>query len=219
MSLQTSSVTFDRHRNHDSRHVVVLFDLHRLTFSRRRMATEARLFRSDVAGGVHVRSQCCHSRGALSVSPLDLPCVGHVARWGSIEAQNRADDVACEDRHENYDSSHVVVLFDLHRLTFSGRRTATEARILRSGVAEGVHVRSQCCHSRGALSVYLGTYSASATWRAGVDRSSELSRRRRMRGPSWTKVDLPTCMTTVMGSHLRRYLCRTYDGTHAVPST
>jgi hypothetical protein len=45
----------------------------------------------------------------------------------------------------------------------------------------------------------------------GSNRSSEPNRRRRMRGPSWTEVDLPTCMTTVW--------VRTYDGTHAVPTT
>jgi hypothetical protein len=103
-----------------------------------RLGCVAATSQEECTFGLSVVTAAEHSRG----SPRDLHCVGHVARWGAIEAQNRADDVRCEGRHENHDSRPVVVLFDLSRLTFGGRRTSSGARILRSGVAEGVHVRT-----------------------------------------------------------------------------
>lgn len=131
--------------------------------------------------------------------------------------QNRAGDVACEDRHQNHDGRHVVVLFDLHRLTFSRRRMTTEARILGSDVTAGVYVRSQCRHSRGALSVHLRALHCAGHVRAGerskfgTEPATSHARAVMDRGRPAYLHDKGT------GSHLRRYLCRTYDGTHAVP--
>jgi hypothetical protein len=69
-----------RHRNHHGRPLVVFFDVRRRPSSCLREATAARMRRSDIAGGVHARSQRRHSRGAVSVHLRALHCVGHVAR-------------------------------------------------------------------------------------------------------------------------------------------
>jgi hypothetical protein len=68
--------------------VVVLFDLRRIT----RRPNEARMHRSDVAGGLRVRSQCCHRRGVLSVHLSELHRVLDRVRLGAIEAWNAADE-------------------------------------------------------------------------------------------------------------------------------
>jgi len=88
---------------------------------------------------------------------------------------------------------------DGHRGTdTSQRRRSRSARAVSSVVTAAVHSRFT-----------FGPCTAPATCGPGSDQSLEPSGRRRMRGPSWTEVDLPTCMTTVW--------VRTYDGTYAVP--
>ena len=106
----------------------------------------------------------------------------------AIKAQNPADDVASEGRQQNHDGLHSVVLFDVLRITSGRLRKTTAARKRRSDFAVGVRDRARCPHIPGAFLVALrdsfATYTASATWALGSDRSSEPSRRRRMRGPS-----------------------------------
>lgn len=62
-----------RHRNHHGRPLVVFFDVRRMPSSCLREVPATRMRRSDVAGGVHARSQRRHSRAALSVSLRGLP--------------------------------------------------------------------------------------------------------------------------------------------------
>jgi hypothetical protein len=115
-------------------------------------------------------------------SPRDLHCVGHVARWGATEAQNRDDDVVREGRHRNHDSGHLVVLFrpapahfqspsDNHRgANTSQRRPRRNAR--------SVSVSSQ---PRCTLGFTSGPTLRRPRGAPASYRSSEPSRRRCMR--------------------------------------
>jgi hypothetical protein len=54
-----------------------------------------RILREDFAGAVHVRSQCCHSRGALSVHVWELHPILHqphteVVRIGRSRSRRRS---------------------------------------------------------------------------------------------------------------------------------
>jgi hypothetical protein len=135
-----------------------------------------------------------------------------VARWGAIEPQNRADDVACEGPSPEPRQSPCGCTLRPAPAHFQspsdGDRGAAISQRLCRRSARSVSVSSQPRCTLGSTS---GPTLRRPRGVLGSDRSSEPSRRRRMRGPSWTEVDLPTCMTTVW--------VRTHDGTHAVPTT
>jgi len=113
---QADDVACERpHQNHDGLHLVVLFDLQRITPGGLRMTAEARMHGSDVAVGVRDRARRRHSRGALSVALRQPHGVGHLARSGVIEAQNPADNVAYEGCHRNHRGRLLVAFFDVPR--------------------------------------------------------------------------------------------------------
>jgi hypothetical protein len=139
---QADDVACERpHRNHDGLHLVVLFDVSRLTPGGLRMTAEARMRRSDVAVGVRDRAWRRHSRGAFSVALRELHCVGHLARSGVIKAQNPADDVAYEGCRRSHRGRLLVVFFDVRRTPSSCLRAATAARMRRSDFEGGVRLR------------------------------------------------------------------------------
>jgi hypothetical protein len=76
-------------------------------------------------------------------------------RSKAIEAQNRADSVACEHRHQNHEGRHVIVLVDLRRATPGRLLMAVEVWMHRRDVAAAVCDRAPRRHRRGALSVAL----------------------------------------------------------------
>jgi len=208
-----------RHPNHDSRRVVVLFDLYPLTFGRRRITTEARILRSDVAGGVHVRSQCRHRRGAVSVHLRARHFVGHGARWERSKFRTEP-----ATSHARAVTRTTTVATRLSSSTCTGSlsvafgwrpRRGYFAATLQEECTFGLSVVTAAVHSR----FHLGTYTASATWRAG-----ERSKLRTEPTTSHARAVMDRSRSAYlhdngMGSHPRRYPCRTYDGTHAVPTT
>lgn len=129
-------------RRHPGLHVVVLFDLRRLTWR----TNEARTRRSDVAGG-STRSVSASSPPRCALRHLrELHRVLDRVRLGAIEARSPADEVACERHHRNRPCRHLVVLFDLHRDHPEGHRSsdASQRRRRRRSCAISVSSSSRC---------------------------------------------------------------------------
>jgi hypothetical protein len=95
-----------------------------------------------------LNSPPCVTRAALPGTPKPT-------RSKAIEAQNPADGVACEHRHQNQDGLHVIVLVDLCRATPGRLPMAAEVWRRRRHVTAGVCDRAPRRHRRGALSVAL----------------------------------------------------------------
>ncbi len=169
-----------RHQNHDGLHVVILVDLRRLAPGRLRVTSEVRMRRSDVAAGVCDQARCRRRRVALSVALLDLQCAGHLAhseRSGlrSQPVTSHASAVTGTTTVDTWSSSSTSV-----GSPGGPSRFGCVAATPQEEFAFGLSMVTVAVHSRLPSRSTLRRPSGAL----GIDRSSEPSRRSRMRAPS-----------------------------------
>jgi hypothetical protein len=143
-----------------------------------------------------------------------------VARWGAIEAQNRADDVACEGPSPEPRQSPCGCTLRPAPAHFQspsdGDRGAAISQRRRRRSARSVSVSSQPRCTLGFTSRPTLRRPRGAL---GIDQSSETEPTTLHARAVMDRSRSAYLHDKGMGSHPRRYLCRTYDGTHAVPTT